>query len=518
MFALTLVIGLGTRVYADETTQHTITITNSDQVGKHTYEAYQVFKGDYDATSKKLSNIQWGAGVNGTAILNAVKADKVTFGADAANVETAADVAKLLGTGTDTDKAKKFAEIVGANLSSTVAGTSTENASPYTISVTGDGYYFVKDVTPVPTDPTPTAAPHQGDSETRYILQVVADVEVAAKTGTVNSEKKVQDINDSDENPTLSNLQDSADYDIGDSIPYTLTFTLPANYGDYKTYAVSFVDDISEGLTFNADAKIYYGDADTVGKSITFTKAENVWTAAIADLKALTSDAAKALKGGDVITIKYTATLNANAVIGSAGNPNTYHVEYSNNPNGTGTGTTPDDKNIVFTYKTIFNKVKEDGTTALTGADFKLEKKVNGAWVDVIALHTGEGAINPTKTGDDKGSTFTFSGLDDGDYKLTETKTPKGYNSIDPIEFTISATHDITSDDPKLTALTGTDDAEFVLTPNEPDGSLTGKVVNKEGSTLPSTGGIGTTIFYVLGGLLVLGSGIVLVARRKASE
>jgi LPXTG-motif cell wall-anchored protein len=205
-------------------------------------------------------------------------------------------------------------------------------------------------------------------------------------------------------------------------------------------------------------------------------------------------------------------------VIGSAGNPNTYHVVYSNNPNGTGTGTTPDDKNIVFTYKTIFNKVKEDGTTALTGADFKLEKKVKGAWVDVTKLHTGEGAINPTKTGDDKGSTFTFSGLDDGVYKLTETKTPKGYNSIDPIEFTISATHVIESDDPKLTALTGTVGAEFTLKPSITDGSLTGNVVNKEGSTLPSTGGIGTTIFYVLGGLLVIGSGIILVARRKASE
>lgn len=520
MFAISMLFGMGTKVYAGSETKHTITITNEHEVGDHTYEAYQVFKGDLTEQDNKkvLSNITWGNGVNESGIITAIKADTATFGSDAAKVATAEDVAKLLkNVADDSAAAKKFAEIVGKNLATKAADSVKAGDGSYTITVTGDGYYFIKDSATLPLD-TDKTDPHQGDSQTRYILEVVGDVEVKAKTGTVESKKKVQDINDSDATPTLSGLQDSADYDIGDSIPYTLTFTLPANYGDYKTYAVKFVDDISEGLTFNADAKIYYGDADTVGESITFTKAENVWTAAIADLKALTLDAAKALKGGDVITIKYTATLNANAVIGSAGNPNTYHVEYSNNPNGTGTGTTPDDKNIVFTYKTIFNKVKEDGTTALTGADFKLEKKVNGAWVDVIALHTGEGAINPTKTGDDKGSTFTFSGLDDGDYKLTETKTPKGYNSIDPIEFTISATHDITSDDPKLTALTGTDGAEFVLTPNIPDGSLTGKVVNKEGSTLPSTGGIGTTIFYVLGGLLVLGSGIVLVARRKASE
>ena len=160
----------------------------------------------------------------------------------------------------------------------------------------------------------------------------------------------------------------------------------------------------------------------------------------------------------------------------------------------------------------MFNKVDKDNNP-LTGADFKLEKKVNGEWVDVTTL--GSGNNKPTKTGSTAGSTFEFKGLDDGDYKLTETTTPEGYNTIDPIEFTITASHDVTSDDPRLTALTGTGGEEFTMTPDLSEGSLTADVINEKGSTLPETGGIGTIIFYVLGSLLVVGCGIVLISKRR---
>ena len=184
-------------------------------------------------------------------------------------------------------------------------------------------------------------------------------------------------------------------------------------------------------------------------------------------------------------------------------------------------GTTPPDTNIVFTYKVVFNKVDAD-QKALTGADFKLEKKVNGAWTDVTTLGSGEN--KPTKAKDSLtsgGATaanakFTFSGLDDGEYKLTETTTPSGYNTIDPIVFTITAEHDILSDSPVLKSLNGTDGSEFTMTSSE--GTLTANVVNKKGSTLPETGGIGTTIFYVLGSILVLGAVILLVTRRRMSR
>lgn len=551
-FSIILCLTMSITVFAENgaNKQHTITINNGDEVGTHTYEAYQVFAGDVavnEEHEKVLSNITWGTGVNGDAVLAAVKADTTTFGPEAANAETASDVAALLGDGHDTPKAKKFAEIVGANLTNTVAGTSTESASPhtYTISVTGDGYYFVKDKD-VPVD-TDTGEPHKGDAETRYILQVVGNVEVDAKSNTVESKKKVQDINDSTETAP-GTLADSADYDIGDKIPYTLTFTLPANYADYKTYAVNFFDDMSAGLTYNSDAKIYYGAADTTGVDITFTADSSkpsgytggtVYKASVVDLKT----AATSLQAGDVITVKYTVTLNKNAEIGAVGNPNKYQVEFSDNPNGVGTGTTPWDMNIVFTYDIEVDKVTGTGADekALKGAAFALYKLYTP---EALTL-TGKTAVteikydNGTKTfniGTDKwvlveqktagdASEFIFSGVDDGTYLLVETTTPAGYNSIEPSKFDVQPTH-TDGDAPELTGITGTDKglAPIELTPktkSASDDTITGlktKILNNEGSVLPSTGGIGTTVFYIIGSALVLGAGVLLATKKKAAN
>ena len=219
----------------------------------------------------------------------------------------------------------------------------------------------------------------------------------------------------------------------------------------------------------------------------------------------------QSVHAGSVITVEYTATLNENAVIGSEGNPNTMHLEFSNNPNngqGGETGTTPDDTVIVFTYKTVINKVDENGN-ALTGAEFILEKKIKGevTWKKITAVKNTEG------------TTFTFSGLDDGEYRLRETKTPSTYNTIDDITFKITADHDVLSDNPALTKLNGDKvTGEITFTKNKTEGSLTANVVNKKGSILPSTGGIGTTIFYVIGGILMVGAGVILVSRRRRSK
>ena len=208
------------------------------------------------------------------------------------------------------------------------------------------------------------------------------------------------------------------------------------------------------------------------------------------------------------VVVTYSAKLNENAVIGSAGNPNTVNLTYSNNPNKGGegeTGKTPEDKNIVFTYKTVVNKVDQD-KKSLAGAAFKLEKKQSdGSYKTVKEFTAGEE------------TTFEFKGLDDGDYKLSETTTPAGYNTIAPIEFTISAEHDTDSADPKLTELTGNvTKGEATFTVDKDAGSLTTDVVNKKGSTLPSTGGIGTTIFYAAGGALVVLAGVMIAARKRA--
>ncbi|WP_288806633.1 SpaA isopeptide-forming pilin-related protein, partial [uncultured Streptococcus sp.] len=168
-----------------------------------------------------------------------------------------------------------------------------------------------------------------------------------------------------------------------------------------------------------------------------------------------------------------------------------------------------EDTVIVFTYKVVVNKVDQDGA-ALPGAGFTLYKKVNGEWTAVKTISADEATAAENS---DKKNIFTFSGLDDGDYKLSETTTPNGYNTIDDVEFTVTADHDITSDSPALNSVTGTGSLEF--TSNTTAGSLTTDVVNKKGSVLPSTGGMGTTILYVVGTILVLAAGILLVTKKR---
>lgn len=187
-------------------------------------------------------------------------------------------------------------------------------------------------------------------------------------------------------------------------------------------------------------------------------------------------------------------------------------MTYSNNPNDTGDGTTkpkdtgktPKDTVKVFTYQTIINKLNENNE-ALKGAGFTLYKKdKDGNWNTVKAISAGEA------------TRFEFKGLDAGNYKLEETTTPDGYNTIKPIEFTIDAKYDTEADDPQLTKLSGdvtSGTAEF--SSNLSDGSLTAGIVNRKGSLLPSTGGMGTTILYVVGSILVLAAAVLLITKKR---
>ena len=286
----------------------------------------------------------------------------------------------------------------------------------------------------------------------------------------------------------------------------------------FAGYKYVFSDKMSKGLTYTAKtATIKIGNTD-------ITQSFNETVTPLEDGSTVVTWSCDDLKGIDGVTltsdtkvvINYSCTLNENAVIGEAGNPNTVNLTYSNNPNKGGegdTGKTPDDKNIVFTYKVVVNKVDQD-KKALTGATFTLSK--------VNADSTTKKIKDFTFSANDAKTVFTASGLDDGTYVLKETKTPSGYNTIEDQYFTISAEHDVKADDPKLQSLRGNKvdgtTTEIAFTPNTTDGSLTTDVVNKKGSSLPSTGGIGTTIFYVIGSILVIGAGVLLVTRRRMNK
>ncbi|MCI7742059.1 MAG: isopeptide-forming domain-containing fimbrial protein, partial [Clostridiales bacterium] len=296
LLALVMVFALATTAFAAET--YSITINNSAE--GHTYEAYQIFTGDLH--EGVLSNIKWGSSVS--------VAGQTALGDAAAKAET-------LKTEAD---AKAFAKEVAPYLTAAASSADTVTDGKYVISDLTAGYYLVKDQ-----DGSLTGG---ADAYTEYIIKVVRDTTATPKSSVPTVEKKVEDTNDS--TGATSGWQDSADYDIGDSVPFQLKATLAKNVSAYSTYKVVFHDTLSKGLTYNNDAKVYIDGTEAEGFTVTATvNADGTTTLTVS------CDDVKALGAGNesVITVEYTANLNANAVIGSAGNPNKVYLEYSNNPN-----------------------------------------------------------------------------------------------------------------------------------------------------------------------------------------
>ena len=478
LVSLLMIFTFALPAFADSAT-YTITAPATE----HQYEIYQIFTGDLSGNI--LSNVKWGA--NGT-------------GAKGEAVDSTI-ITELTGVNTGTDREILNVVEPRANLKSTPVATITNGATYSAVA----GYYLIKDK-----DGSVTGA----DTYTTYIVKVVDNVPITPKGSVPSFEKKVKDTNDTD--GVTSGWQDSADYDIGDKVPFKLEGTVASNYADYKTYYFAFHDQAEAGLTFDKDSvKVYVdGTEITTGYNVvTSTTDGDTFEVVFDNLKDIT-----AVKANSKITVEYTATLNDKAVLGNQGNVNKAKLEFSNNPNeeqnGSGkpkTGETPWDNVIVFTYQVVVNKVKANGD-ALTGAEFTLEKLLKDGTKKRVAVETNT-----------EGTIFTFKGLDDGDYILTETKTPATYNTIEPITFTVTADHKITWNSEArtdiLTGLTGsTADGKVTFTANANKSELTTNVVNQSGATLPGTGGIGTTIFYVIGGLLMAAAAVLLITKKRMNS
>lgn len=361
-----------------------------------------------------------------------------------------------------------------------------------------------------------------GNTQDTYSLAMLGTVgndglTITTKEGTPKLEKKVQEKNDS--TGATTDWQDGADYDLGDPVPFKLTGTVSDRYDSYGTYYYAFHDKMSDGLTLKEDSvKVSVdGTPITSGYNVVTTGFEDECTFEIRfdNLKAIeNADGQKLVKSTSIITVEYTATLNGEAVIGSAGNPNEAHLEYSNNPYGEDTGKTPEDKVIVFTYKLVANK-KDGSGNDLNGAGFTLYKLNNGSYEAVGAEIVGT-ENNPVHR-------FEFNRLDAGQYKLVETTVPAGYNKAEDLIFTVEATYDDNSAVPGFGSLVIkdkdgkviSDDKNKVFTVDISEGSATTDVVNLSGTELPSTGGMGTTILYVVGAILVIGAGILLVTKKR---
>ncbi len=332
---------------------------------------------------------------------------------------------------------------------------------------------------------------------------------VTPKTETPSVEKKVLEKSDSIQ--ADGTWQDAADYDAGDQVAFQITGTLPENLLSYDRYAIKFHDTLSSAFTYNNDATIYAVMGPGADNMIECTELFTIQSSG----SNLTFGCDNILQHETTMNaksflIKYTAKLSMTPVLGAAGNPNTVYMEYSRNPHGTENGQTAPDKVTVFSYQVKVDKVNEQ-QQPLNGAGFALYK--------YIAEQSAYKLVGEAKY---SGTEFVFQGLDAGQYKLEEVQTPSGYNSIAPIEFKVEAVYDTKSADPVLTdlvakkltgeSITGSDQMFSVDLAN---GRLSTKIVNKTGTELPSTGGAGTILLYVLGGGLVVTGGLILLLKKR---
>lgn len=498
MLALMMVLALSVTAFAAG--PYTITINNS--AAGHTYEAYQIFAGDLETANGKtvLTNITWGSGV--------------TTQGQAALGDAAAKAESL----TTEEDARAFAKAVAPYL--TNPSVSTAGDGTYTIANLDSGYYLVKDK-----DNTLTNA---DDFYTAYLMKVVGNVTAAPKGDKPTLNKQIKH----NENGEWGVVGDNQ---IGDTVEFR-TITKVPNTSGYTKYDYIIHDTMSAGLTSNvktsADITIKVNDATVLpAEYYTVTANGNSFSVQVDILKAIQDG--KLAHDNELYTY-YTGVLNADAKVYDEGKQdNVAYLEYSNNPNvDTDKGKTPEKKVYDWTFKMGINKVNENGGQ-LTGAKFALSKNGTLKVADmscndegIPAVTTGligmvkisDGEYRVAVDGDtnvvyvvDAGNPV-IKGLDDAiDYYLYETKAPAGYNLMtEPVHFVISASY--AADGSNYTSVTVTVGAAAA------SDTLSANVVNKSGSTLPETGGIGTTIFYVLGSLLVVGAGVVLITRKRMSK
>ena len=511
LLALVLVLAMAAPALADE--KYTITIKN-DTAG-HTYEAYQIFAGRLDVVNdnKILSDIVWGNGVDQTKAVNGKTLSQVFDG------KNAEEIAETLKTEAD---AKAFAQKVAPYLTSSPTTSVAQQDGKYTISDLTAGYYLVKD--------RDGSVPEESSFYTNYILQVVGNVTATPKGDKPTLDKQIQ------KDGSWGNVGGNQ---IGDTVNFRTVSTVPNTTG-YTTYTYIIHDTMSEGLTSNVqsatDVTIKVNDKEVLDAAYYTVNVDatnaNKFSVRIDIMKAIADGK---LVTGDKLYTYYSGVLNENAKVYDKGNQdNAAHLEYSNNPNdNTSKGKTPDEKVYDWTFKMGVNKV-DDKNAPLTGAKFVLSR--NGALTvenmkcddngvptvatDLIGLvKVSDGEYRVAKAGDtdvvytvDAG-TPVIKGLDDNvDYYLYETKAPSGYNLLKtPVHFVIDAKYsedgyEILANYPTVTVDNG-----------EPSTNLSTNVVNKSGSTLPSTGGMGTTLFYVVGGLLVAVAVVLLVTKKKMS-
>lgn len=494
----------------------TVSTTDAKFAGK-TVNAYKMFSatvsGDGQAVSYTLTD-EW------KPFFKNSTASGLTDVTDANINDKANDyVSKLTGNAlvAFATKASNWAQTKANNI--TVGATATVSAdasnSKYTATFTGldYGYYVVA---------VPGATLANASSQYATLVSVHSTSVTAEIKGNLPTvDKKVQ---------VNGTGKDATDAKIGDTLTFTLTSTIP-DMSAYSTYTFNFKDTLSKGLTFGQVTSVKVEGANsplTVNTDYTVTTPtasnNNTLTVAMKDFKTK-----QQVNAGKKITVTYTATLNKDAVVGGAGNVNSATIQYSNNPSTNGTGESEPSKVRVFTYGFTVDKYTgdkyADDATRLAGAEFTLAPK-NGTAISFVQVTAGsatENAVYRVAKADETGTTtiitpksgkVEFQGLKNGEYTLTETKAPAGYNKLaSAIGVKVNGQNNGTDTTNATVTITYNNDNNG----SNYDQTASNGVIpvqNKSGAILPGTGGMGTIAFTVIG-VLVIALGVAWTLKRK---
>ena len=566
IFTVFMVMSMSITAFAVDEFSITVNRANPDKA-EHTYEAYQIFSvTKISGNDKAVSGVEWGDGVNGTTLLDALQTDTTVVDTTEstqmktlfAGKTTAAGVAMVVDANKEKPAfVKCFAKLVNANLATAAAtGNMAASADSVKLDVThkGKGYYFVKDKDKSQDD---TAGAY-----TSYILKVLGQETIDAKEEVPTLDKKIVDGNNEVSENTAS---------IGDTVKFRIKTAVP-NTSAYNKYFLIIKDSLCKGLTFVSDSvKVYANNAAQALIADKYTvKTTGIGTGETFNI--VLKDAKT--YSGQSIVVEYEAFLNKNADITMNGNPNTASLTYSNNPNheykgedepSTTTGDddvmgkTPDVQTKTFTTGLKLVKVDgEDHDKKLQGAKFTISGDGVKAVVinsEIYKLDNTNGTYYKLKTGgftetkatdatrdkyENENEKYTlittvekttaangvnksvytgadgiisFVGLTAGEYTITEEDAPEGYNKIAPFTVTITAGYDTTGAFTGWTVKKGTTELTA-----DTDHLYKFEVENNQGIVLPGTGGMGTTIFYVVGGLMILCAGALLITKVRMGK
>ena len=418
-------------------------------------------------------------------------------------------------------KASNWAQTQAKNITADKTATVSAGATNgnYTATFTGLDYgYYVVAV------PGATLANTSGQYATLVSVDST-NVNANIKGSLPTVDKKVQ---------VNGNGADTADAKIGDTLTFTLTSTIP-DMSAYDTYTFNFKDTLSKGLTYGDITSVTVEGVDAplvkdTDYTVTTTPAaagNTLLTVGMTDFKNK-----QQTNAGKKITVTYTATLNENAVVGGAGNVNSATIQYSNDPSSTGTGESEPDKVRVFTYGFTVDKYTgdnyNDAATRLAGAEFTLTAKGDTSAIKFVQVNAGsateDAVYRVAKAGETAGTTTTittpangkvvFQGLKNGEYTLTETKAPAGYNKLaSAIGVKVNGSNDGTDTTNATVNITyNNDNTDTTYDQTASNGVI--PVQNKSGAILPGTGGMGTIAFTVIG-VLVIALGVAWTLKRK---